>query len=472
MSGNTPPRPRVPPNTLASPTDDPEPRNINGGGRFFTAEHNAWLDRRNGWPAGTALDLYQADAQLNAEARRVILAQPPGAPPNFDEVDGNPPTPPPNYTRLATRGGGGVTGNRDGSVRLLLGPRNAATGGVARGAPIGVAGNRGGSVRLSLGPRNASTGGVARGAPNGVPDLFNITDPNNPDVNFFDVIDSMGGWEAFEPQFRASFEAREDLRFQPGVPAGGRYAVGVPFGARQARRDELDVQLEGLHQAWLARGTGTATASQTGTAVPSGDRTARPANTRPPFGQMTEAERRADRRGLFRSNDATGPRPSPIASRRGSNVAAQPLDNAIDGGDDDGQMGRMSAEDDNARPRIGGVGTSPLRPRSSETRRSADAQAAQERSRARARARARSQSPGNNDRTSPPLRTSPRRAQAIATPAEDVDDQLPAQDPNFEARRQDLQRELSRIRREIERAQARENLKRRHFPPRSPPRRH
>ncbi|KJX95917.1 hypothetical protein TI39_contig896g00002 [Zymoseptoria brevis] len=92
----------------------PEPLNVQGERAFFSPEHNAWLDNLYGWPAGSALGIYQANAALREDARRLIDAANMRSPPQYDAVvtptrnggdgspqlDGNDPSPPPNYTRF------------------------------------------------------------------------------------------------------------------------------------------------------------------------------------------------------------------------------------------------------------------------------------------------------------------------------------------------------------------------------------
>ncbi|EGP83022.1 uncharacterized protein MYCGRDRAFT_97237 [Zymoseptoria tritici IPO323] len=91
----------------------PEPLNDQGERAFFSPEHNAWLDNLYGWPAGSALGIYQANAALREDARRLIDAANMRSPPQYDavvtpthagdgssELDGNDPSPPPNYTRF------------------------------------------------------------------------------------------------------------------------------------------------------------------------------------------------------------------------------------------------------------------------------------------------------------------------------------------------------------------------------------
>ncbi|SMY29657.1 unnamed protein product [Zymoseptoria tritici ST99CH_1A5] len=91
----------------------PEPLNDQGERAFFSPEHNAWLDNLYGWPAGSALGIYQANAALREDARRLIDAANMRSPPQYDavvtpthagdgnsELDGNDTSPPPNYTRF------------------------------------------------------------------------------------------------------------------------------------------------------------------------------------------------------------------------------------------------------------------------------------------------------------------------------------------------------------------------------------
>lgn len=97
MSRRTPPR-TGPLSNGNSPTSPNEPLNANGGGAFFTAEHNAWNDNRNRWPAGTTLRIYQANGEVAEAARRAIRALPPGAPPVFAAFP-PPGEGPPTYTQ-------------------------------------------------------------------------------------------------------------------------------------------------------------------------------------------------------------------------------------------------------------------------------------------------------------------------------------------------------------------------------------
>jgi hypothetical protein len=78
----------------------PEPLNAQGERAFFSTAHNAWLDNLYGWPAGSALGIYQANAALREDARRLIDAANMRVPPQYDAVVTPPAdrSPPPVYT--------------------------------------------------------------------------------------------------------------------------------------------------------------------------------------------------------------------------------------------------------------------------------------------------------------------------------------------------------------------------------------
>jgi hypothetical protein len=93
---------RTPTGHSGSPSDvPPEPLNVQGERAFFSPEHNEWLDNLYGWPAGSALGIFQANAALREDARRLIDGANMRTPPQYDAVvtpTGSTP-PPPSYTR-------------------------------------------------------------------------------------------------------------------------------------------------------------------------------------------------------------------------------------------------------------------------------------------------------------------------------------------------------------------------------------
>lgn len=333
MSGDTPPTPPRgprPPSNPTSPTDDSEPSNANGGGSFFSAEHNAWLDRRNHWPAGTAMDLYQADARLNAEARRVIRAQPAGAPPSFEEVNVGPPT----YTQLPP----------------------------GRGRRVRRTSTVDGFRRIDLQNRGASVDHGATAAALGVPRCFD--DPNLTNGTVLDIIDGMGGWLAFEPRFRADLIAS---RIRVAELRGGSFddAHDAQENGRIPSRRDVDRQIEALHQAWLARGERIAARDLARPDRTLGGRVRRPAGT--------------SRRGSQMRNATAATTPSEATSPRRRHTAQAP-DADADADDDNDEQGGVAI------PHHEGRGTGTPSPQSPEEgRRSADAEARRERSRSRAR---------------------------------------------------------------------------------------